>query len=215
MVVATAVTVTTAVATTATATVTVTVTVAGITGTAIVWTAIITVVTAMAVTIKITVAAIKAAIATTTVATITEVATIATVATVATVAHISSWMPESFSLLPKLSRGMIYKGTWLASDKAKCVDCRIHMMRSSNGNIFRVTGHLCGEFTGPRWISGPAQRPVTRVTRSSDVFFDLRLSKQSWGWWFETLSCPLWCHSNDTRPFFNHAGLTVFITMTS
>ena len=29
-----------------------------------------------------------------------------------------------------------------------CLD----MMTSSNGNIFRVTGHLCGEFTGPRWI---------------------------------------------------------------
>ena len=60
------------------------------------------------------------------------------------------------------------------------------MMTSSNGNIFRVTGPLCGEFTGPRWI--PAQRPVTR---SFDVFFDLRLnkrlSKQWWGWWFETL----------------------------
>ena len=28
------------------------------------------------------------------------------------------------------------------------------MMTSSNGNIFRVTGYLCGEFTGPRWISG-------------------------------------------------------------
>ena len=27
-----------------------------------------------------------------------------------------------------------------------------HMMTSSNGNIFRVTGHLCGKFTGPRWI---------------------------------------------------------------
>ena len=27
-----------------------------------------------------------------------------------------------------------------------------HMMTSSNGNIFRVTVHLCGEFTGPRWI---------------------------------------------------------------
>ena len=44
----------------------------------------------------------------------------------------------------------------------------------------------------------PAQRPVTR---SFDVFFDLRLnkrlSKQSWGWWFETLSHPLWRHSND------------------
>ena len=27
-----------------------------------------------------------------------------------------------------------------------------HMMTSSNGNIFRVTGHFCGEFTGPRWL---------------------------------------------------------------
>ena len=26
------------------------------------------------------------------------------------------------------------------------------MMTSSNGNTFRVTGLLCGEFTGPRWI---------------------------------------------------------------
>ena len=38
------------------------------------------------------------------------------------------------------------------------------------------------------------------VTRSFDVFFDLclnkRLRKQSWGWWFETLSPPLWRHCN-------------------
>ena len=27
------------------------------------------------------------------------------------------------------------------------------MMTSSNGNIFRVTGHLCGEFTSEQWIS--------------------------------------------------------------
>ena len=27
-----------------------------------------------------------------------------------------------------------------------------HMMTSSNENIFRVTGHLCGEFTSHRWI---------------------------------------------------------------
>ena len=27
-----------------------------------------------------------------------------------------------------------------------------NMMTSSNVNIFRVTGHLCGEFTGHRWI---------------------------------------------------------------
>ena len=46
----------------------------------------------------------------------------------------------------------------------------------------------------------PAQRPVTR---SFDVFFDLRLnkqlSKQSWRWWFETLSRPLWHHRNDSH----------------
>ena len=27
-----------------------------------------------------------------------------------------------------------------------------HMMTSSNGNIFGVTGHLCGEFTSHRWF---------------------------------------------------------------
>ena len=25
-----------------------------------------------------------------------------------------------------------------------------------------------------------------------------RLSRQSWGWWFKTLSCPLWRHCNDS-----------------
>ena len=43
----------------------------------------------------------------------------------------------------------------------------------------------------------PAKRPVTR---SFDVFFDLRLNKRlskiSWGWWFETPSHPLWRHCN-------------------
>ena len=60
------------------------------------------------------------------------------------------------------------------------------MMTSSNGNIFR------GEF--------PAPRPVSR---SFDVYFDLRpnkqLSKQSWGWWFDTLSCSLWRHCNGSH----------------
>ena len=28
----------------------------------------------------------------------------------------------------------------------------IFMKTSSNGNIFRITGHLCGEFTSYRWI---------------------------------------------------------------
>ena len=68
------------------------------------------------------------------------------------------------------------------------------MMTSWNGNIFRVIGHLCGEFTGPRWI------PRTKASDAELYFFDLRLnkrlSKQSWGWWFETLSRPLWRHRN-------------------
>ena len=69
------------------------------------------------------------------------------------------------------------------------------MMTSSNGNIFRVTGNLCGKFTDPRWI------PRTKASDAElDVFFDLRLnkrlSKQSWGWWFETLSRPFWRHRN-------------------
>ena len=66
----------------------------------------------------------------------------------------------------------------------------LNMMTSSNGNIFRVTGHLCGEF--------PTQMPVTR---SFDVFFHLRLnkrlSKQPRGWWFETLSLSLWRRRNE------------------
>ena len=45
-----------------------------------------------------------------------------------------------------------------------------------------------------------AQRPVTR---SFDVFFDLhpnkQLSKQLWGWWFETQSWSLWRHRNVMR----------------
>ena len=44
----------------------------------------------------------------------------------------------------------------------------------------------------------PSQRPVKRCF---DVFFDLRLnkrlSKQSWGWWFETPSHSLWRHCNE------------------
>ena len=79
----------------------------------------------------------------------------------------------------------------LECDYSEVIWWRHHL----NGNIFRVTGHLCGEFTGPRWI--PRTKPVAR---SFHVFFDLhlnkRLSKQSWGWWFETLSHPLWRHCN-------------------
>ena len=69
------------------------------------------------------------------------------------------------------------------------------MMTSSNGSIFRVTGHLCGD------SSVTAGFPTERlVTQSVDVFFGLRLnkqlSKQSSSWWFETPSRTLWRQCN-------------------
>ena len=47
----------------------------------------------------------------------------------------------------------------------------------------------------------PGEFPTQRLmTQSFDVYFDLRpikrLSKQSWIWWFETSSRPLWRHRN-------------------
>ena len=44
-------------------------------------------------------------------------------------------------------------------------DYFIDMMTSSNGNIFRVTGHLCGEFTGLRWI------PLTKASDAELWYF--------------------------------------------
>ena len=77
------------------------------------------------------------------------------------------------------------------------------MMTSSNGNIFRITGPLCEEFTCHRWIP---------LTKASDVelwgFFicalNKRLSKQWHGWWFETPSCSLWCQCNVCAYFRSH-----------
>ena len=64
-----------------------------------------------------------------------------------------------------------------------------HQMETFSASLAICAGNspVPGEF--------PTQRPVTR---SFDAFFDLflniRLRKQSRGWWFETLSCPLWRH---------------------
>ena len=67
----------------------------------------------------------------------------------------------------------------------------LHQIFPSKGNIFRVTGHLCGEFTGP-FFTVIGNRGV-----SFDLHLNKRLSKQSWRWWFETQSRPLWRHCND------------------
>ena len=75
--------------------------------------------------------------------------------------------------------------------------CHLYNMKTpSNGTIVRVTGPLCGEFTGPGDF--PSQRPETR---SFNIFFDLRLnillSKQSWCRSSKTPSRSLWRHCNE------------------
>ena len=78
----------------------------------------------------------------------------------------------------------------MASDKQTRAWWR-HQMETFSALLAICAGNspVPGEF--------PAQRPVTQ---SFDVFFYLRwnkrLGKQSWGWWFETLSHPLWRHRN-------------------
>ena len=108
---------------------------------------------------------------------------------------------------------MAWHRTWVnniimdpwSSHRCRCVVNIIShfylMMTSSNRQIFRVTGHLCGNSPAPGEF--PAQRPVTQ---SFVVFFDLHLnkllSKQWWGWWFETPSRP-WRHYNVCPSFRN------------
>ena len=82
-----------------------------------------------------------------------------------------------------------------------------HMMTSSNGNIFCVTGLLCGEFTGHRWI------PLTKAGDAELWCFlwsalNKPLSKQSWGWWFETPSRSLWRHCYDSmKSYWRQEGV--------
>ena len=52
-------------------------------------------------------------------------------------------LPNSWNEMKGLGSG--YSIHW------SCVK-HVYMMMSSNGNIFRVTGPLCREFTGHRWI---------------------------------------------------------------
>ena len=87
-----------------------------------------------------------------------------------------SWH-EIQSLMVQLIK---YEGSWWC-----------HQMETFPALLAVCAGNspVTGEF--------PAQRPVSR---SFAVFFDLclnkRLCKQSWGWWFETQTHPLWRHCN-------------------
>ena len=64
-------------------------------------------------------------------------------------------MPARY-LKRNLDKGEDGPKVWMA--RARCYHWDVYiinkviMMTSSNRNICRVTGHLCGEFTGHRWI---------------------------------------------------------------
>ena len=93
-----------------------------------------------------------------------------------------------------LSRGM----RWSVTDKNWRPNYWRHQMETFSALLAICAGNspVTGEF--------PAQGPVTR---SFDVFVDprlnKRLSKQSWGWWFETPSRPIWRHCNK---YHSHSG---------
>ena len=96
------------------------------------------------------------------------------------------WIRAQLPMVCPLSQAIVPSGAPCSS---------ITMMTSSNRNISALLTICAGNSPVPGEF--PAQRPVTR---SFDVFFDLRLnkplSKQSWGWWFETPSRPLLHHCN-------------------
>ena len=80
----------------------------------------------------------------------------------------------------------------------KCISWWRHQMETFSASLAFVRGiHR-----------SPTQRPVTR---SFDVFFDLRLnkrlSKQPWGWWFETPSWSLWRQCNVLKQCWTCYGL--------
>ena len=100
-----------------------------------------------------------------------------------------SWKRVSFKV-PAHSANEISRNAMLGRFRkhpliAASVSCSIyrisdHMMTSSNGNIFRVTGHLCREFTDTRWF------PRTWASDAELWYFlwcarfSKRFSKQWW-----------------------------------
>ena len=75
---------------------------------------------------------------------------------------------------------------------------RLYLRKQSHDDVIKWK-HFLRHWSFVRGIHRwPASQ--RQVTRSFDIFFDLRLnkrlSKQSLSWWFETPSCSLWRHCN-------------------
>ena len=97
-----------------------------------------------------------------------------------------------------LHNGISYTGKMSSLYWIEAQQIIVGIMTSSNVNIFPVTGPLCGEFTGHRWL------PRTKVSDAElwccfDLRLNKRLSKQWCGWWFETPSLAFWRHCDGRK----------------
>ena len=116
------------------------------------------------------------------------------------------WVFFIFTFISTTALGLRRCSLWhLIRLKDDCLPWWRHQMETFSALLAIRAGNspVPGEF--------PTQRPVTR---SFDVFFDLRLNKwlrkQWWGWWFETLSRPLWRHRNAVF-FFQQTCMTITV----
>ena len=98
---------------------------------------------------------------------------------------VECWYQSNLILLKRQLRNPVY-----SIYHNSCIWWR-HQMEAFSALLALCVGnsHVSGEF--------PTQRPVTRSF--DDLCLNKRLSKQSWGWWFETPSRPLWRHWNDMQ----------------
>ena len=67
---------------------------------------------------------------------------------------------NALEILQSCTKPSIYASSGPKESNKYNTEMRVDMMTSSNGNIFRVTGPLCGEFTGHWWI------PLTKASDS-------------------------------------------------
>ena len=69
-----------------------------------------------------------------------------------------------------------------------------YMMTSSNGNIFRVTGPLCGEFTGYRWITHKVlwRGACCLILLSTDSNADSGTAAPPWPYPYVNISVCTW-----------------------
>ena len=139
--------------------------------------------------------------------------------TIASIANVYCWLYPtlnkvylnlSYLILSYLSTYRCSAPELSSHGACKCPSLSVawwrNQMETLSALLVRCVGNspVTGEF--------PSQRPVTR---NFDVFFDLCmnkwLSKQSWGWWFETPLCPLWRQCNGALG--NQKTYTVKITL--